>query len=283
LVDREGGEAIGGIAVYDCVTGEVVRQLITSEHGLAAEGFAWAGSTLRATYGVYHQGGVDTGERSWTTTGQITWDLVTGEASLETELSRMFDTYQPGGGSESFVTSEPKGRGYVEVAGAGVLQRFELDRQVQAPPTMSPSGARVAGLWQRSNRQTSSGLRLAWWDLDPGDPTRRLPGREVPQFRANALVGWRDDDHVVVERWQSPAGYLSVDLETGQAQRLTSPPINNQAFLPVIAADAWSAPVVQAPEPDWPMDPRIRAVLIGLGVAASCVVVVLWGRRRGRA
>jgi hypothetical protein len=96
------------------------------------------------------------------------------------------------------------------------------------------------------------------------------------------VLGWRDEEHVVLAYWGSPPGYVSVDVRSGQSERLLDPPTVNWTPGTTIAVEGLSAPLVPAREPDWPTDPRLVALLITLAVAAGPAALWLW-RRRGRA
>lgn len=279
----EGSDPPGGVAVYDTVTGDLAMRDVPTAHGLVPEGIAWAGATVRFTYDAYLTGGPNP-ESSWDSGfgGQVTWDTATEAWSTEQQESAAVDTFSVSQGADWFVSRTFKGAGYAVVEPAGATASFELDRSVLDAPHVNPDGARVAGIWE-PDPSISDGIprKVLWAPLVPGTPGQRLETRDVPVFRGNAVVGWRDADHVVVQRWRTPSGYFSVELTTGDSERLVIMPRFNWGGS-VVAANAWAAPVVAATEPDWPMDPRKRAFLVALVVGLSLTggwFAILWRRR----
>ena len=273
----------GGVAVYDTVTGDVAVRDIPTAHGLIPEGIAWAGDTVRFTYDTYLAGGSDS-EASWNSrfAGQVVWHTGTGAWSIEQQESAAVDTFSVSQGSDSFVSPGLMGPDYVVVGPAGATADFTVDRFLLDPPHANAKGTRVAGIWQPTRSGTDTIPRkVLWAPLVPGAVGQRLKMREVPAFGGNAVVGWRDEDHVVVQRWRAPRGYFSVDLATGESERLVK--LSKWTWGGSVAANAWASPVVPAAEPDWPMDPRKQAFLISLvvgsSVAGGWVAILFWRRR----
>ncbi|MCL8024358.1 hypothetical protein [Nocardioides bruguierae] len=97
-----------------------------------------------------------------------------------------------------------------------------------------------------------------------------------------AVVGWRDPQTVVGLEYSSdrPPAYVAIDLVDGSSVQLsTFVPSRVGYALPLVAADAWTAPVAATGEPADPLDPRllygVPLLAIGLGLGG----LALWRRR----
>ena len=281
LIPMRGDRPVAGVAVYDTVTGEVHRKAVVSDHGLAPQGIAWSGDTVWANYFTFNEGGVEPGGYGSTFGGELTWSPATEEWATQTDFARSLIADGAAIGTESFVTAASRGKGYVEVGPRGEVRRFRLDAKLAVPPYLSPSGKRVAGMGLPEDGDSQGQLLVA--ELPRSGTDGPVTTRQVPGVRGGAVLGWRDDTHVVVRSSAEDSHYVTVDVATGATEPLVTPPAVNWTGGTTVAADAWSGPVTDAPEPDWPMDPRTRALRLGLGVAAACVVLVLWRRRRDRA
>ncbi|MFC6345445.1 hypothetical protein ACFP8W_25900, partial [Nocardioides hankookensis] len=100
----------------------------------------------------------------------------------------------------------------------------------------------------------------------------------IPGVRALAVVGWRDDDHVVVV--DRDGRYASVDVDTGASQPLVT--VDSGAVWDPrlqVAADAWSAPTFAAPAPPDPMSRLLVAEIAVFVVVLGAGAILLWRRR----
>ena len=111
--------------------------------------------------------------------------------------------------------------------------------------------------------------------------------RTVASGTVNYVLGWRDDQHVVVLREGSgehadTAEYASIDVRTGEAERLSGLARDGIGAGNVhVAADAWRAPTFNAPVPDSPTDPRLNVALGVVALILGFGGLLLWRRRRG--
>ncbi|MEZ5092490.1 hypothetical protein [Nocardioides sp.] len=270
----------GGAAVYDTVTGAVSRIALTTEHGVAAEGAAWTGPVLRMGYGAFDTGGV--GLDSWgsRTVGQLTWDARAGSWTEETDLRQTVDlTGMGAAGADALVITS--GKRYTVVGADGPQLTTRIDAGFQTTPVPAPGGARLAGVWAPQSKELDGAAHsVLVADVAEGQP--RTATQRVPGATAYDVLGWRGDDEVVLR--QADGAVVGVDIGSGADEPLTTLPGTQTGAGLVVAADAWSAPVVTAVEPAWPMSTSTRQLLVTGGVALLLLLVVVAGRwRRGRA
>jgi len=169
-----------------------------------------------------------------------------------------------------------------------VSYRFRLDAAVVDAPAISPDGRTVAGISRPDPTTADSRARAIVVGALPttGAFDRgQVVLREVPGVRANVVLGWRDATHVVVlshENLPQPR-VDSVDLGTGAVEPLTVFAGQNWAPGKIVAAGAWSAPVVAAKEPRWPPDPRVVGGVVGLLAGLGAIGYARRRRSRARA
>ena len=280
-----------GVAVMDLATGEVSRWDVESEHGLSVHGLAWAGDVL------WWQGGPMVSLGGGSSSAEIsthTWDLSTDErVELGVRsggngqlLSQVGDA--PGG----FITL-PRTFRLEQVTGAQAPEATRIELPADAPsaaglidPEMSPDGARVAALMLAYAPEYDG---AADQDLLVGTRSDGVVELEpVGGVRAQAVLGWRSttevvlSSHTVIDDNGVATGQQvwSVDVTTGERTDL----LDAVGALPVsVAADAWAAEVVDAPDAPFAPDPR----LVGLGATVLLIFCgSLWRdlrRRRGHA
>ena len=147
--------------------------------------------------------------------------------------------------------------------------RFKADTAILGVPVPSPDGRRVAGVYRPKPGVTDNVARqIVVTDLNRLDERGRAVGTPVPEFKANAVYGWRDDRHVIAERQRSEPGIYAVDIDTGEATLVMTRVGQNWDAGLQVAAEAWQAPVVAAAEPRWPWNPRLRTAPRGRRDAA---------------
>ncbi|NUS51638.1 MAG: hypothetical protein HOQ22_11435, partial [Nocardioidaceae bacterium] len=117
----------------------------------------------------------------------------------------------------------------------------------------------------------------------PAGSARRQPvpvHRVATPLSVQAVVGWRDPDHVLVRgALHGATGVYAVDARTGTPRRVVAEP--TQTWTPGVfyASSLWSSPTARRPGPPSVLDPRL-ATLAGAGLAGVLLVVVLDRRRR---
>ena len=283
LLMTKGGEPTGGVAVYDTATGNVSRLPISTPHGVAAGTFAWAGDVIRFNYGAYETGGVSPTSWGSQSLGQATWDARASKWNTEVDYKNYLD----------FVSATPSLGWFVADNGArhalvgpdGIEARFKLDRAAEAEPTVGPGGRRLAMIYDPNPvKYDGVARRLLVGELGSVDSRGRVIAEPVPDVRAHEVLGWRDQQHVIVLRYAiKDGGAFSVDIATGDETLLMALPDQRYGDGVQVATAAWSAPTMQAVEPDWPMGTPARAGLIAGSVLAIAAALTWWRRRRVRA
>ncbi len=275
---EDNGQVAGAAAVYDTVTGRTHRREISSAHGLSGWGISWAGDTVLMSYG-------DNGPPSPTSrvsrlTGYASWDADSSWWSLTAQPKVVMDGSFDG--VRNFVVAEKTN---LLVGSEGVEGRFRTDTATEGGLVPSPDGRRVAGIFRPRGSESVGEFarRIVVADLAEVGARGRAVGVKVPDFKAQEVYGWRDDRHVVVERWGAEAGIYSVDISTGEATLLVTRVRSDYGGDLQVAAEAWQAPTVEVTEPRWPWDPRLKAGLVAGALLLVWALVRVWRRRRGRA
>lgn len=280
----EDGIPVVGVAVMDLETGEVTRWDIASEHGLWVQGLRWAGDVLWWEGGAVMPlgDGVTTArDRMWT------WNVRTGErmeAGVRPDLSQAGDA--PGG----FVTL-PRTVRLEQVTGAQLPDVVRVELPTGAPssagltdPEMAPDGEHVAALMLPDAQQHDDSADKDLLVGTKADGAVTL--QPVGEVQAQAVLGWRSPTEVVVS-----SRTATNDQGTAAAQQAWVVDVTTGARTELlglvgpgpesVAADAWAAEVVAAPDPPFAPDPR----LVGAGaVVVLAFAISLWRdvrRRRG--
>lgn len=285
----EDATPVVGLAVMELETGEVARWEVESEHGLWVQGLVWAGDVL------WWQGGPVVplgGGSSSSDVRTHVWDLDTDERTQLRGRDERAAVYlsEPGYAPGGFVTL-PRTFRLERVTGAGAPVSLRMDLPPDTPasaglvdPQMAPNGARVAVLMIPSAAQYDDAVPK---DLLVGTAdSRTVTLQPVGDAEAQSLLGWRSPREVVTttptrvddSRVIRSAQVSALDVTTGERTEL----LEVVGALPVsVAAEAWTADVVDAPDAPFAPDPR----LVGLGGTVVLVFVVsLWRdlrRRRG--
>lgn len=272
-------DRVGGFAVYDTVSGDVIQHEVASDLGLWADAMTWVGPrTLLLTFGevteISSDGSAGEGVRSrlWAPTSDTLTpvqggDTLSGVSPLKSGFASMVRR-----GLASWAVPSGERLGLVTTSGARDLQEVSVD----------PSGRTVVGMGTSDSTVTS---RLVVGEVID-DAVALAPLRsEVALWD---LLGWQDAQHVLV-RGAVPgtgnrvAAVFSVDVTTGEADELVREARQSWGAFPLYASDLWARPTADRPGPDQVLDPRLRAA------GAAALVLVLGGlvlrvrRRRVRA
>lgn len=272
-------DTVAGVAIYDTVTGDVQRHLIETEHGLWDQLLVWIdGDTLAIDFGQYlgGEGDSDMDQSSGMEAPGLRWDLGSEPVPFPEidGLSVGLPAPPSSGGRAAFDSEE----GLSILSDDGVVAQgrtVAVDSQTVA---VNPSGTLVAGVSRRGGRSPNRVMVAAvpaasGWDFE------LLPHSDRT-FRA---VGWRDDDHVLVERrlggkHSTRSGIYSVDARTGEADLLVEQPEGSFRGIQW-AGDLLGAPVVDRPAPPTPMNPRLTLSLLVLTLGGATVGIWRWRRR----
>lgn len=284
LVHPENPEWVGGWAVYDTVSGEVVRHRVPSRLGIAPDTLEWAGRDhVLVEHGVVTQR--EGSSMGWTGRPTVLWSPRTGETTEVPEV-----------GPLAVDSVWPTGSGFATVQGRRLVLRepsagrADLELKVRTGGdhrggTVGPDATTVAFLPHESDLSTR---RLLVGEVPP-DPEDGASVETQPLpvgVKLYELVGWRDPEHVLVRgalRTQEGrfSGIYAVDVRTGSTELLVSETRISWIGAPDYADELWSRATVARPGPDRAYDPRWVA---GAGVllAGSLALLLGWRRRARR-
>ncbi|GAB3039327.1 hypothetical protein GCM10011376_33330 [Nocardioides flavus (ex Wang et al. 2016)] len=272
-----------GVAVLDLETGERETWTIESEHGLWIGGLAWAGDVLWWSAGsarLLEKDAIGARQRT------RTWDLGTGERDDSPGSAQRVTANGVGDAPGGFV--ELRGSQRLTVVSGAVPTTVRLTLPDDAPagagttdPTVSTDGSLVATLLMPdASTYDESPKPVVVGDLGSGEITLRRVGG----VSAQSVLGWRSPSEVLVGglddvgegRPRQVNRVWTLDVATGEREAL----LELSGNFPDVAAEAWTADVVAAPDAPFAPDPR----LVGLGLvvatfAAWRVVVRARGRR----
>lgn len=284
LAHPERPDWVGGWAVYDTVSGDVVRHRVPSPLGIAPETLEWTGGD-----GVLVAHGVIT-EREGSSTGwrgrpTVLWSPRAGQT---TEVA----------GSQPLMVDSvwPTGPGFATLQGRKVALRLppsgRAERMLRVRTradvhggTVNPDGTRVVVLPLESDL---SARRLLVGEVAPdsGDDDAVATEPLRLEVKLHELVGWKDAEHVLVRgALRTPegrfAGVYSVDVRTGSHELLVSETRISWIGSPDYADNLWSRATVARPGPDRAYDPRWVAGGVVL-LAGGLAQLLRWRRRAGR-
>lgn len=271
-----------GVAVYDTVTGEVWRRPITTKHGVRPTQLVWAGATL--WFEVWQYDPPDgNGSASSGLQDVITWEPESGRKVVvdDKRLGAHLSSASVYEGDLVWVDRGGRVR-RIGPDGEETVDRRQLTSTPQGPVFISPEGTSIAGLRAAEGDGDASGLPepVVVGSLVDTTPVVLSEVPDADTRGLEVLLGWRDERHVVglrIAGRESFRGVVSIDVVTGELERLLPFTINVGVF--VIAQDALTGPVFEAPRPPEPLDPRLT-----YGGAAAIVLVagaaLLWWRRR---
>lgn len=278
---RVDDEAIVGLGAYDAATGKVRQHELASKHGIADVEMAWVGRELWVS--VMHWATAKDGPLGGSSTGQdtVSWDPATGKTSVVGPWLELVGGSVQGG----FVSTTEHGFRIVRSTADLFIPVTKVRGDYQWRLDVSLEAKKVAGVWAgpADGEGDAKPRAILVGDLPNAGSGGTTTLRKVPKFETTRVLGWRDKQHVLA---LDSRGHwvMSVDIETGAAERVTRMPDLNDSPGTVIAYDLLTAPVVDAKEPPRPSDPRKRLTLaagVALGGLAGIVVLVR-RRRHGR-
>lgn len=273
-----------GVAVLDLRTGSRDVWAVESEHGLATDGLAWAGDVLWWTAGPISPVG-ETGMRASDVVVR-TWDVSTDERATPGGESARVVTNSVTDGAGGFVEDLGRRRVLVVTEDAGP-RTLRMDLPAGSPreagtteSTMSPDGTRLASLLMPDASVFDDAPKPVLVGAVTG---RAVELEALDGVEEQGVAGWRSASDVVVvsnaavESGRPPQALRAwtVDVDTGER----APLLEFSGNTPRVAAQAWAAEVVPAPDAPFAPDPR----LVGLGLLVASFVVwrlVVRGRRR---
>ncbi|VXB46777.1 hypothetical protein [Nocardioides sp. AX2bis] len=273
------GPVLAGVAVYDTITGDVVRRPVPTEHGVNAAELTWSGDVLWMTWMAW-----DTVRpRSATGSGAVAWTPTTGAEVVHPEVSDL-DGLTAGGDGSLVAGGRRLGLRDAEDPDAPVMS-WRFSRPTTGTAYLSPDGTRVAAL-AGGTATSDTGRRGRLLVGEVGAPGTTIRLRETAGQGWNGLAGWRDDGHVVASDLArvaaedpEPSTLLhSVDIITGDVEDLVVQRTAADGPL-VLAQDALAAPTYDAPDPARPLDPRLEAALLAVALVTGIAGVLLWRRR----
>ncbi len=274
------GAGVGGVGIYDTVTGKARTYRVASPHGLYPSVLMWSDDrTLVFDYGQWQHGGHGGGGADGFA------PFVWGHGFAQ---PRPVDDSRIAPGFDERVTA---GFGRAVVPGSGSAgvwivdpRHLSTERWVPGvrtswPVHLSPSGTTLAHL-----RGGGTPYQIVTRAATPVGATHISEPRSrvfAGGHRTYDLVGWQDDSHLVVVT-RAPGENLELQLErlditTGQQTTLVAPPV-----IPDIATDLLVAPSRHASPPPSPWSQRVELGLV-LGSLLGLGLLLLAVRRARRA
>lgn len=277
-------QSVTEVAVVDVVTGKVLRHRFATAHGLVPQALLWADdTTLLGSQSQWVAGDDGSSLEQGSADDYAAWQWRPGEGDVGALDPRTFERLDSS--SEAAGGRVLLGRNVIDLA-TGEHHRVRR--------TGYPGAAGAVG--------SSAALRADGTFVQVGGPGHghRVPNRvtvgdiddasadqvDVPGLRrAWQVLGWRDQDRVVVVRSDPSASAthdrlqtVAIDVRTGDAEALAEG--GTEMLEWAWATDLLGAPVVPGVEPASPADPRVVAGAAGTVVVLTLGGLVLW-RRRG--
>lgn len=284
-----GAAQVRGIAVYDAVSDKRWEVSLNAAQGVAGVDMGWVGDDLWFRAYEWDQGGAAS-EKSHSLE-PMRWDL---PADRVTALGGL---RMPG----FFDAGSASGGGVVEVGDRSfqIVRNYDdlLKPEILVAPYLvgplhaDPSSKLIAGIAaspEGAHDQQPRSILVGEIPPSAGSAEQRLQMQQVPDTRFNEVLGWRDARHVVAHHNNSP-WLMSVDIETGQAERLSQLAGPYSRTEMTFATDLMAAPVSDGKSPPSPQKPPSsqqesqRATVLGvaaLAVGLAGIVALWWWRRR---
>jgi hypothetical protein len=288
------GDPVVGLAVLDTVTGTTTEQRIPTDHGLEVDDFTWIGDTLVMRYSQYLT--FEEGSSTSTRPVLLRWNLKTGAADAGLPRSSYPDLFESAPAGDRVVVTSGR-RTFVIVSADGETEPGpRLDVATDSPVFLSPDGRRLATNKDPDGPHTVSNLAgpvVVGPATGAGAGTTRKVEPVVIEQQEDgetmtgsvssvssveaAVVGWRDNDHLVVAAGDGYEVIDVTDVTLGFTEPLVTLP---QAYgmQPQVADDALQAPTFAAAEPDGPGDPR-RILWLGGGLLVTLAGAAFWRSR----
>jgi hypothetical protein len=268
-VDSGSHEVVEGVAIYDTVTGHVDRWVSQSgKFGLNT--LTWNGNDAVA----FRAGGTS-----------YLWRF--GRAAprpISTHLTVRVGT----AGTAGLYLSDHDGFFYLDPAHHRRQLRVTIkgDSRTGTPAAVSPSGRRIAVMHDTDTRST-----LMAGDVAPEDGRARLA--PVPaDLQWPRIVGWADEQHVLVVSQVSPLGTSRleddpharyalerVDVVSGHVDQVARMSDQQTSWGASFASSLLGAPTRDFPAPPNPINQRLElGIVVGLLLVGGAALVV-WRRR----
>ncbi|MCB0906027.1 MAG: PD40 domain-containing protein [Nocardioidaceae bacterium] len=283
LMQEGGVDPYVGIAVYDTVTGRVLRHPIESEHGLSNDGLAWSGGVVWFSIWPYSDGGDASQGSSSTWQAELRWNPVTGDETLLSDFRESMTLALAGPAPQGLVTRASRDRRGFAVTDEDQVRGYVRTDRYLTSQAVSPDGRRIVGTFDRTPSTSGSERLPLVVGRMPDLPARNPIAMRDVDAVAWQVLGWRDNSHVVatgrLARRDLP-GVFAVDVDTGDAELVSTFDTGFWAPNIIVASDVWAAPTVHAHEPGRPWDPRLTAGVIAIMVGCLVGAVVILRRRR---
>ncbi len=266
-----------GLAVYDTVTGEVQRLPLRSEFGLGVDTMTWRGSEVVADLRYFLE--APTLEGSSARQGRpVVWDAAEGTvARLSADAAdRISSAYRTG---SPLVALQGRKLTVRDVEGRVVVSTtLDVDVDTLA---VSPDAAEAVLRVSTEGPGSSSDQEQEVRAVDLTGPEAGV-SRVVPGVKATSIAGWRDAEHAVLVDGGNGV-YWSVDLVTGEREKLLTLPEVSWGSGTTVAADALQGPVVTGADPPRVLNPIALLWLSGLlGAGLVLLLALVLVRRRHR-
>ena len=274
---------VTGVAVYDAVTGQVIRHPVETNHGLDPDVLAWAGrDRLIFGYGQYRGGvGDPLMDQSSAAFGpRFVWDFTAPPRRLPVADGTDLETAGPGY-VLAWNDSASGPAVFTEIRlDTGDRIRVDLGEDASTSPVLDDTGTRVAVVAGLTSNPGVSGRNPNAVRAGPvGSSVPRIPRSS----RTFDILGWVDAHHVAVHQRAGSDRAVTLrtainllDVRDGSKRRITSLP---GLSAPQVATDLLGSPPRAAVAPPRPVDPRVLAGATVLTLSVTAVGIVSWRRR----
>jgi hypothetical protein len=282
--NRQNGDPVTGVGVYDPTTGATRTWPVPTQHGLWPDRLAWADDghlVIAFDQFMGGEGDDETAQSSGVFVPLQIWDLGQSApfALVGTRASSLAG--EPGGG-RILIDGSGAGSTYriVDVAAGGDDRRLTVsaDLSLGGGPSISPDGRRIAAVYGNLNPN-----HIGVADVSASGRAARF--EPVTENRTHLeVLGWLDEDHVVsrvvdLTRHNEVFGLARTDLSTGERSVLVAFPNYSGGANVSTALELLARPTRPAAAPPQPVDPRILAGGALVLVAAGGLALRNWRRR----
>jgi hypothetical protein len=290
LTPEDGGDPVGGVAIYDTATGESRSHRLTSPHGISTEVLTWIDSGALLISYLHFVGGDDASlmdQSSANSPAVLEWRLADPAPKQRTPIGREAVFGPDDAGISSYDRTALSVEGDIILLGdripRGLQRRFPGPDVLPTALAVDPTGTRLAA----ARTGNSSPNRLVVARLPARGESAVLDLEGVPERRRCwTVLGWTDQDHLAAlcSRGSPDAGLdkvavVEVDVATGAWTVLVRGlgPVDHWSI--GWATDLWSESVLHAERPPSPIDPRIPVALASMTFLLGGAAFVLWRRR----